>query len=138
MSEKKKRTLADLLFSYEGRIGCGTYWAIFIIHILIISLLITGFFFAPKVDDAQDWLAKLVQGWSATIALIYMFPALWIAFATIAKRWHDIGWTGWMTLTQLIPYVNVLIFFVLGMIPGNKGSNEYGDGPEKLRPVNSR
>ncbi len=123
-------SIGSLLFSFKGRIGRGTFWAIFIIHILIMLLLMIAFVNAPEKRDAQDWLVRLGQDLLATFAAIYLPIATWIAFATFAKRWHDVGMSGWMTLWQFIPVANIGAFLVLGITPGNKGSNKYGEEPQ--------
>ncbi len=123
-------TIGSLLFSFKGRIGRGTFWAIFIIHILIMLLLMIAFVNAPEERDTQDWLVRLGQYLLATFAAIYLPIATWIAFATFAKRWHDVGMSGWMTLLQFIPVANIGAFLGLGMTPGNKGSNKYGEEPQ--------
>ncbi len=123
-------SIGSLLFSFKGRIGRGTFWAIFIIHILIMLLLMIAFVNAPEKRDAQDWLVRLGQYLLATFAMIYLPIAMWIAFAISAKRWHDVGMSGWMTLLYYIPAANIGAFLVLGITPGNKGSNKYGEEPQ--------
>ncbi len=123
-------TIGSLLFSYKGRIGRGKFWAFFIIHILIMLLLMVAFVNAPEKLDAQDWLVRLGQILLATFANIYLPIATWIAFAISAKRWHDVGMSGWMTLLYFIPVTNLGAFLVLGITPANKGSNKYGEEPQ--------
>jgi len=93
-------------------------------------LLMIAFVNAPEKLDAQDWLVRLGQDLLATFASIYLPIATWIAFAISAKRWHDVGMSGWMTLLCFIPVANIGAFLGLGMTPGNKGSNQYGEEPQ--------
>jgi len=115
------RELGSLLFSFKGRIGRGTFWVIVIIHILIMLLLMISIVYAPATIDFDDWRVRL--------SVNYLLTATWVMFAISAKRWHDIGTSGWMTLLMCIPVVNILAFLGLGMIPGDKGSNKYGEEP---------
>jgi len=108
-------TIGSLLFSFKGRIGRGTFWVIFIIHILIMLILMIAFVNAPEERDTQDWLVRLGQDLLATFAGIYLPIATWIAFAISAKRWHDVGMSGWMTLLYFIPAGNLAAFLVLGI-----------------------
>lgn len=59
------------------------------------------------------------------------------------KRAHDFGATGWTVLLTLLPFVNVLWFLVLALVPGKQGKNPHGDVPEgppvvDLRPAGDR
>jgi uncharacterized membrane protein YhaH (DUF805 family) len=48
-------------------------------------------------------------------------------FSLVARRWHDINQSGWLTLLQLVPYLGFLIPLILLFIPGTTGSNKHGD-----------
>lgn len=43
-----------------------------------------------------------------------------------ARRLHDIGRSGWWTLLMLLPMLNLLVFLVLAVFPGDTGPNKYG------------
>jgi uncharacterized membrane protein YhaH (DUF805 family) len=52
------------------------------------------------------------------------------------SRFHDIGWSGWFILLMFVPLVNLIIFLLLVLVPGQKTGNKYGDPPllfERLR-----
>ncbi len=53
------------------------------------------------------------------------------AFMTInvqisVQRLHDAGWTGWMWLLNLVPFVGSVFPLVVMAVPGNPGTNQYG------------
>ncbi|QKZ07047.1 DUF805 domain-containing protein [Pseudomonas eucalypticola] len=53
------------------------------------------------------------------------------AFMTInvqigVQRLHDAGWTGWMWLLNLVPFVGSIFPLVVMAVPGNPGTNQYG------------
>lgn len=50
------------------------------------------------------------------------------------RRLHDMGWSGWLMLLNLLPYIGTIFFLLMVLIPGNKGVNQYGAPP----PPNSR
>jgi uncharacterized membrane protein YhaH (DUF805 family) len=54
------------------------------------------------------------------------------------KRAHDFGASGWTVLLTLLPFVNVLWFFVLALVPGKQGKNAHGDVPEDAPVVDLR
>lgn len=51
-------------------------------------------------------------------------------FAVSARRWHDIGASGWLALLILIPYAGTLIMLVAGLIPSQPTRNEYDRSPD--------
>ncbi len=42
------------------------------------------------------------------------------------QRLHDAGWSGWMWLLNLVPFVGSVFPFVVMAVPGNPGVNPYG------------
>lgn len=109
------------LFSFEGRIKRSTFWAT-LVPLFLIS-------FALQIVIALSANQEAVVITIGIIALIYLVPATWICLATYAKRWHDLGMSGWMVLTLLIPLVNLFIFLYLGIAPGKTGANNFGTPP---------
>ena len=56
------------------------------------------------------------------------FFALWTTLALQAKRWHDLGKSGWLVLLNLIPGLGTLIsILILGFSPSVSGKNKFGD-----------
>lgn len=45
------------------------------------------------------------------------------------QRLHDVGWTGWLVLLLLIPYLGSLFSLLLWFIPGTRGPNRFGPVP---------
>ena len=57
------------------------------------------------------------------VALALLYPQL----AVGAKRFHDMGKSGWLQLIGLIPFVGGIILLVwLGAVAGDPGDNAYG------------
>ncbi|MNP49644.1 hypothetical protein D3C76_1438450 [compost metagenome] len=78
----------------------------------------------------------LVSGDSTTgliIGGIFAF-FLFLAFVVISvlftiQRLHDIGWSGWLWLLNLVPFVGSFFPLVIMVMPGNIGANRYGPPP---------
>jgi uncharacterized membrane protein YhaH (DUF805 family) len=116
------------LFSFRGRVSRSSFWSviipIFLFNITLgvmgvaISIAAQGRALSTGMSNAVVWtmLAGLVA---------VMVAEMWISLATYAKRWHDIGHSGWMSLTLLIPFVGLLILGYLGFSPGAAGPNKY-------------
>lgn len=48
-------------------------------------------------------------------------------FALHARRWHDLGQSGWWALVLFIPMVNFFVELYLIFAKGVAGKNEFGD-----------
>ncbi|MNI87652.1 hypothetical protein D3C73_1448670 [compost metagenome] len=42
---------------------------------------------------------------------------------------HDVGWSGWLWLLNLVPFVGSFFPFVIMVVPGNELANRYGPPP---------
>src|SRR5690606_32150232 len=45
------------------------------------------------------------------------------------QRLHDIGWSGWLWLLNLVPFVGSFFPFVIMCVPGTNIANRYGPPP---------
>ena len=76
---------------------------------------------------------------SPTIAIIIgsllgfaLFVALVVVSVQIGvQRLHDLGWSGWLYLLNLVPLVNSVFPLLLLVLPGNTGANQYGAPPPR-------
>jgi uncharacterized membrane protein YhaH (DUF805 family) len=120
-------TLSNLLFSFDGRIGRGTYWlAYFGLNATMIAAMVAVVFVAELLSLPDELL--LVAG------LLGLIPITWIGLALQVKRWHDRNKSGWWCLIAMVPYVGGLWQLVeCGFLPGTPGRNDYGEDPAGLR-----
>ncbi len=117
-ANSKEENPSKSLFSLEGRIKRGAFWAI----IITLFLISAGLQLAVALSADRS-----APGGLAIVALIFFIPSIWVAFATYVKRWHDLNKSGWMVLTLFIPFLNFLVILYLGLAPGTVGSNKYGE-----------
>ena len=107
--------LINFLFSPYGRIDRARYSLFFLIWFLLtlfLAILSKLLFGVGEVDNIPAWykvLFLLVEG--------TFFVSL---FLVSAKRFHDVGVSGWFTLILLSPLI--LVF-----IKGDKKENKYGE-----------
>jgi uncharacterized membrane protein YhaH (DUF805 family) len=149
--------LQKILFSFEGRIGRGTYWLAMLA--LIVAVLVSTI--APFLLNSEAAAVLLLALASQSIWLLSLWPIL----AVGAKRLHDRNKNGWWLLVfWLLPFAlfcvglsivlfddprtgrsgdfstgSILIFaslppalwgiVELGILPGTKGPNLYGADP---------
>ncbi|WP_248795397.1 DUF805 domain-containing protein [Pseudomonas sp. MWU13-2105] len=114
-------------FTTRGRIGRLRYLAWSMV-LMFVTLPVAGAIFAFAMGTAAASLNTaitigVVLGGAALIA--FMVFSIQIA----VQRLHDIGWSGWLWLLTLVPFVGSLFPFVLMFCPGNSGANQYGAPP---------
>ncbi|NWA25702.1 DUF805 domain-containing protein [Pseudomonas gingeri] len=114
-------------FTTDGRIGRLRYLAWSVV-LMFATLPIAGAIFAFAMGTAAASVNTaitigVVLGGAALIA--FMVFSIQIA----VQRLHDIGWSGWLWLLTLVPFVGGLLPFVLMFCPGNAGANQYGAPP---------
>lgn len=107
------------LFSAQGRIGRLRYLAYATGATFLYQALVGG-------------LAGAIGPSTLTNVLVLSLFAFffWFTVITAIKRCHDIGISGWWTLTMFIPIITLAWLFV----SGSKGANRFGPPP----PPNSR
>ncbi|NWD49763.1 DUF805 domain-containing protein [Pseudomonas gingeri] len=106
-------------FTIKGRIGRLRYLAwsmvatfIAIIAVAVIAIVLSGSNFA-----------------GISLALIALAVFIVVTVQIAIQRLHDIGWSGWLWLLTLVPFVGSVFPFVLMFYPGNAGANQYGAPP---------
>jgi uncharacterized membrane protein YhaH (DUF805 family)/glutaredoxin len=96
----------------EGRIGRLSY---LMGNGLLTIFLVWGLVIALKLSS---WL----------LLPILVLPFLVLSMRLGVLRCHDLGWSGWLMLINVIPYVGSLFGLLLLILPGNK-NNDYGFAP---------
>jgi uncharacterized membrane protein YhaH (DUF805 family) len=120
--QQPKRATTDFkLWSTAGRIGRLGYFSHWLIAVLIAAVINTllGTTFDLFGLSSDDWhlIAKII---SAMVGYSIMVPAA-------ARRFQDIGSSGWWTLTLFIPIVFVISALILFFWPGKKNEVDITD-----------
>ena len=102
------------LFSFKGRIRRTQYW---------LTNFIIGLLFVPAniSNEMSDGIA--------VYTLLIFIPALWISLATIVKRFHDLGKSGWFACLLMIPIANLIFGIYAAFFKGEENDNQYGPNP---------
>lgn len=114
-------------FSVEGRIGRLRYLAWSMV-LTLVTLPIIGIFalIALGLVGADSTSGLIIGG----IFAVFLFLALLIVSIMFSvQRLHDIGWSGWLWLLTLVPFVGSFFPFVVMIVPGNSVANRYGPPP---------
>jgi uncharacterized membrane protein YhaH (DUF805 family) len=118
-----KMSLSQILFSFNGRIGRGTFWGVW--FSMIVGSLVVGLLIGGISGTGQEG-----AGAAGVVSFFYLVPCVWITLAMQIKRWHDREKSGWMILINFIPIIGWLWAFIeLGLLQGTIGPNQYGNDP---------
>lgn len=107
------------VFGVTGRIGRVRYlaWS----AVLLFALL--GLYFISAV------LMALVPVLGGVVLATVGIAALVVSVQIGVQRLHDIGWSGWLWLVNLIPVVGSVFALVMLIVPGTTGANRFGPPP---------
>ena len=114
---------------FSGRSRRMEYWSFMIIFgvLSVITLLIDAEMFAETTGHAPEAMYEAMAAGiysppiTGLMSLVFLAPYLSIC----SRRFHDIGQSGWIAITCIIPIVAIII----GFPAGNKGANKYGPDP---------
>lgn len=130
-------TILWLLFGFDGRIGRSAYWLGFGLMLCVEAIVMKTYLLeiAQNAATADEFMSELTSD--------PVFNALWAAsvwsqFALAAKRLHDRGVTGFAAALLALPFVNLVAIFVIGLLPGERGANRFGPGPNSRAPLPPR
>jgi uncharacterized membrane protein YhaH (DUF805 family) len=118
--------VVKFLFSFSGRFGRGQYWLCQLLSLLIpfglivlMGILVAALGFrGGEASAAED-----------PIIFVTVVAYFWILLASHAKRWHDLGRSGWWQLVGLIPFGGIYVLVMCGCVRGDTGPNYYGPDP---------
>lgn len=112
------------VFTIQGRIGRLRYlaWSMSLMAAALGLLLVASVAFAVSAV-----LGSILTG---VLCLAFLFVSMQIC----VQRLHDIGWSGWLMLLNLVPIVGNLFSLAILLMPGNEGPNRFGPP----QPPNSR
>lgn len=116
------KVIKDNYFNFEGRARRKEYWMFSLIHIIIFFVL--GFFGGIFSDVNDDF------GIGFILIILYFIATFLPSLAVTVRRLHDTGKSGWYYLVTFIPYIGSIWLFILTVIEGDHGTNQYGPDPK--------
>lgn len=113
----------QILFSFDGRVSRRQYWVALLLILLPMS--ICGALTAMlAVSSGESFFYMLL-----VLLVMTIVPVLWALFAVVVKRFHDLNKSGFWSLVGVIPYFGAVALVFIGLLPGTRGQNEYGQDP---------
>ncbi|MFY0730508.1 DUF805 domain-containing protein [Pseudomonas sp. NFX15] len=114
-------------FSFAGRIGRLRYLAWTLVLTLVLMAVCGTFALVALALIGADSTAGLILG--GLLGLILFVGFAFVGIQISVQRLHDIGWSGWLWLLSLLPFVGSFFPFVIMVVPGNQTANRYGPPP---------
>lgn len=121
-------TVAWALFGFDGRIDREVFW---LSNLFCLALTMPIALALPIFDFDGETIHVRYGQLGVVIMFLELAALMWVQVALVVKRLHDRGITGWAALLLAIPVVSLVGFFIIGLVPGERGPNAYGPGPNQ-------
>lgn len=114
-------------FGVEGRIGRLRFLAWSMVLSLVTIAVVGVFALIALALVSTDSTAGLIIGGILAFVLCVVFLIATILISV--QRLHDVGWSGWLWLLNLVPFVGSFFPLLLVVLPGSGVANRYGAPP---------
>ncbi|MHA6124997.1 DUF805 domain-containing protein [Pseudomonas fluorescens group sp. PF-1] len=114
-------------FGVEGRIGRLRFLAWSMVLSLVTIAVVGVFALSALALVSTDSTAGLIVG--GILAFILCVAFLIATILITVQRLHDVGWSGWLWLLNLVPFVGSFFPLLLVVLPGSGVANRYGAPP---------
>jgi uncharacterized membrane protein YhaH (DUF805 family) len=116
---QREPTILWALFALDGRVSREVFW---------LGNFMAGF---VNVGLAVNFNHPSGVPVLSPIWPVLFIPLLWVEIALTVKRLHDRSLNGWFAVLLAVPVVGIFAFVVIGLLPGTRGANLYGPGPNR-------
>ncbi|WP_392891937.1 DUF805 domain-containing protein [Pseudomonas migulae] len=114
-------------FGVTGRIGRLRYLAwTMVLTLVMLGIGSVAAIFAIGLINSDSTAGLIVGG---LLAIILGVAIAVVSIQISVQRLHDIGWSGWLWLLNLVPFVGSFFPFVIMCVPGSNVANRYGPPP---------
>jgi len=117
------------VFTIDGRIGRLRYlaWTLVLTVAMLVAsgIIATASFAVATASPTAGVILGSLLGFALFVAMV------WVSVQIGVQRLHDLGWSGWLYLLNLVPLVNSIFPLLLLVLPGNAGANQYGAPPPR-------
>ena len=113
--------------NFEGRASRSEYgWVVLSVFLFVLGI----FMFLGYIDASFEAIILPIL----LLQLLVLIPFI----SLCVRRLHDLGMSGWFMMLFMIPFINViLVYVVLPFIEGEGHPNQYGDVPTNKLGVTS-
>ena len=111
------------LFSSRGRISRKQYWLYSLTQLVGVVLLFA-------LMESLEKVVALPPEVSMAAVFIAVIPLLSVFIILPVKRWHDTNRSTLWIILHFVPYLNILMLILVGVLKGTEGTNKYGENPQ--------
>ena len=111
-------------FSLNGRASRSEYWwpALVLGSVTIAAGIADALTVMHAIEEAAMPPLGITAYWSPILSLVTLVPN----FTAAIRRLHDSGRSGFWTLVTLVPFVGLLVYLVLLLMPSERHENRWG------------
>lgn len=101
------------------------FW-LFVLWNFIISaiIILIGYWFYNSSGDDTTSIISNILGF-IIIVLVYNLLVLLPHISITARRLHDAGFSAWLLLLNFVPYIGMLVIFIMLVLPSKLHNNKY-------------
>ncbi|HIE0128004.1 TPA: DUF805 domain-containing protein [Stenotrophomonas maltophilia] len=119
-----------LFACFKGRSSRREFWLFFLLQILANILIVGVIAYASRhVPPTAPAEGVRLNDLLAYVWFGYMLLNVVPFYALVARRFRDLGQSGWMCLTLMIPALGPAFVLWQMLLPGQEGDNLYGPAP---------
>lgn len=123
------------VWSWHGTIGRGRYLATGFVLLAVkynIDRLVAGAFgyywsafdyFVVYVPEGVEHLTYSDATLYAALVLVAL-PFIWMGTVLTLRRLRDAGWPLWLVILFFLPFLNLIFFIILSVVPSSQSANE--------------
>jgi uncharacterized membrane protein YhaH (DUF805 family) len=115
-------------FGITGRLGRLRYLA-WSLAITASALIVTGLAFGVSAALGMNGGASLLTILGGLLGCVAIVAMMVFGIQIGVRRLHDIGWSGWLLLVNLVPVVGSVFSIIMLVVPGSAGVNRFGPPP---------
>lgn len=116
--------------NFKGRARRSEYW--FIQLFLVLTNLAAAAIDFSLINDVDRFIAN---GGGGILGLIWILATIVPALASLVRRLHDTGRSGWWVLIGLVPFVGAIVLLVFTVEDSTPGENNHGSSPKATAPA---
>lgn len=118
-----------MFFSFKGRIGRLDYLIYSILSSLFFGLLAVFIMIPFGIGLAMNGAGIEEIATSSLASIIFLPIQIVVSYTTLAlsaKRFHDMGLSGWFSVLSLVPFASIVVLIILLFCKGQNSDNKYG------------
>ena len=114
---------------FSGRASRSEFWKFYLTF--FISYLVLLFLVLFLIILSNPYISDSTID---TLSTVLAIPGGLMTLSATVRRLHDTNKSGWWILISLIPFIGLIIIFILAS-KGTEGKNRFGDYPLKLKEI---